>query len=403
MGVRGGTPVQAGGRAHARLGPSSSSRWLRCPGSVNFLEDEEVDETGSIPAAHGTILHSFMEDCLRDTLDPFDFAGETREHDDHKLTLTDELAEMLLDGLDKIDTLPGKLFIERRVNLDRWMPGQFGTLDVGIAGKRMIHIWDHKFGFNPVNAVENEQLMIYALGFWDNIARHITDAKKFRLHVFQPRIPNGGGEWDVTLDELLVFGKEVKVKAAATYGKNAPRIPGPKQCGYCDGAKTLRCKEYADYNLAILFDEFDDLDDRMKMGVSPRLPKPSALTPERRSYILEHRGMFEKFLDRLHADTLDDALKGLPTPGLKAVNGKNPPRKWKGEEVPTAILSKALGDEAYTRKILSPTQAEKQLPPKIYAKLEEHVDKGKPNPTLAPEADARPALRNILDEFEDLD
>lgn len=183
--------------AHARLGPSAASRWLRCPGSVNFLADIE-DEAGEA-AAEGSILHGFCEDCLREDREAYDFVGESRKHDGHELELTEELADMIQDGLDEIDRIPGKLYVEHRVDLGRWMPGQFGTLDVGIINRRRIHIWDWKWGFLPVSPVENEQLMLYALGFWDNIVRHVSDVRDFRLHIFQPRAPGGGGQWDVTL------------------------------------------------------------------------------------------------------------------------------------------------------------------------------------------------------------
>lgn len=389
-------------RAHARLGPSSASRWLRCPGSVNFLEDNEAEDGGGVPAAEGTILHSFCEDALNQNLDAYSFVGETREHDGFKLTLDDDLADMMQAGLDVIDTLPGKLYVEYRVKLDRWMPGQFGTLDVGLAGKKRIHIWDWKWGFGPVDPVENDQLRIYALGFWDNVARHVTDATDFTLHIWQPRAPGGGGSWNTTLDELLEFGKYVKKQAAATYGKDAPRIPGPKQCQWCDGAKALTCPEYAAYNMALVVADFDDLDDRMEMGVPPRMPKFEDLTPERRSYIIEHKAMFIKFLERLERDTLDDALKGRTTPGLKPVAGRTPPAKWKNEEAARPVLERALEEEAYRKKLITPSQASKLLPGKIFAKLSDFIERGDPKPILVSEHDSRERLKPLEDEFEDL-
>src|SRR5690606_3882019 len=142
----------------------------------------------------------------------------------------------------------------------------------------------------------NEQLMIYALAFWDNIARHISDAEDFLLVIWQPFAPGGGGEWTVTLDELLAFGRKLKVAAAETYDPDAPRTPGPKQCKHCEGAKRLTCKEYDEYNMAILFDDFDEIDRNMAVGLPPRLPHPKGMSAERRGYILTHRSMFERYL-----------------------------------------------------------------------------------------------------------
>lgn len=394
--------------SHARRAPSAASRWLRCPGSVNFIDDLErdgdVDEPGH-PAAHGTILHSFCEDALSDHRDAYYYVGERRECDGYTLELTDDLADMMQAGLDYIDEVPGRLHIEHEVNLERWMPEDFGTLDVGIVGKKLITIFDWKWGFLPVSAIENEQLMIYALGFWDNIARHISDATRFRLVIWQPRAPGGGGEWETTLEELLEFGRRVKMKAAETVAEDAPRQPGPVQCKYCPGARQRKCPEYDAYNLSLIIQDFDDMDDRMGIDVGPRLPKASQLTPERRTYILQHRSMFDQWFERLHADALDDALKGRPVPGMKAVYGRRPARKYKDEDpdkgAPGEFLRRALGDDAYVRKLLSPAQAEAELPDAIFAKMAEMIDQGRAKPILVSVKDARPAVTTVEELFDE--
>ena len=57
-------------RAHASYGPSSSSRWMSCTGSVPLTEDlrkkgKIVEGSSSLAADTGTFLHEVAEEKLR--------------------------------------------------------------------------------------------------------------------------------------------------------------------------------------------------------------------------------------------------------------------------------------------------------------------------------------------------
>lgn len=409
-------------RAHARLGPSAAARWIRCPGSVKFIEDLEIPDQAGDAADEGTILHYIAEQSLVDDRHPDDWVG-TRvsisdiaewtgnmdggvdETNNFSVEITEDMADGILSGLDRIDEIPGKLFVEKRLDLSRWLPGQFGTSDVGIVGKKRITVFDWKFGFNAVSPVENEQLMLYALGFWDNYARHISDAEEFRLIIWQPRAPGGGGEWDTNLDDLLAFGKKIKAAGKAALDEDAPRVPGLKQCEgcYCPGARRMECAEYLDFNLKNLVNDFEELDREIEHDLPIRLSRLNNLSVKRMVHLAKHRPMITKFLDRIHQRLFDDALKGLPTPGLKLVQGRSPPRRWKDPLEAEPVLASALGEEAFVQKIVSPTQAEKMLPPKRYEKLKSLIDFGEKKPSLVDEHDAREAYKTVVDEFLDED
>lgn len=368
--------------------------------------DEIGQDEGGEHADRGTILHAIAEECVRWDRDPYSYVGQLWSYGCiEDMEITEDHADGIDYGMSIIDSYTGKLFIEYRVDLGKWMPGQFGTLDIGIVGKRRIVIFDWKFGHNRVQAYQNEQLMLYALAFWHNVARHHTDATEFELIICQPPAPGGGDQWTCTLDELLAFGKRVKKRAKLTYDEDAERVPGPVQCAYCPGAKTLKCEEYNQFTLAMVVSDFDDLDETMELGLPPRLPSASKLTQERKAYIVLHRDMIEKFLDRLNGDLLNDALRGDPTPGVKAVYGRNPPRKWKkeAEAIVKGILEKLLGDDAYVKKLISPTMAEKELPEKMYAKLKEYIDAGSPKPVLVPEESNKPRVPVLADLFDDIE
>lgn len=386
---------------HARLSPSSAHGWLRCPQYPAFAENGGEDDENEF-SARGTILHHIAEQCLVKGLNPYKFVGEIYDYKKYTLEIDDEMAEAIQAGIDRIEEIAGKLYVETRVNLGRWMPGQFGTADVGIIGKRKLTIFDWKFGMNPVSPIENEQEMLYGLGFWDNIARHITDIDEFHFIIWQPFAPRGGGEWSCSLKELLAFGDRVREAANATYDPDMPAIAGDIQCKYCVGAKRGTCPAYEKFNLDMVISDFDDLDEAIDLDIPPRLQSISAMTPERRSHIVKHAAMIKKYLERLYAQVLDDAQKGLATPTLKAVWGNNPPRKWKDKKLAEERMVKLIGEDAYRKQILTVKMTEGELPAGVFERnFAELIDAGEPKPILVDEKDARPAITNVVDMFDD--
>src|SRR5690606_727013 len=55
------------------------------------------------------------------------------------------------------------------------------------------------------------------------------------------------------------------------------------------------------------------------LGEVPEMLDIDQLTPERRSYIIQHAGLVKKWLQAVQDLQLQKALEGEPTPGFKAV------------------------------------------------------------------------------------
>ena len=161
---------------HSSLGPSSWSRWIRCPGSVKAQEG--IPDPGRYEAAEGTVFHELVADCLDLGLEPEDFVGGGRglEVDGFWIEYDDEMCSSARDGLDFVRNVaaePGwALFVETRVDISKYtIPGQFGTADVvlvNIAQKKVI-VFDWKYGMEPVYPQENYQLQGYCLGAWQTL------------------------------------------------------------------------------------------------------------------------------------------------------------------------------------------------------------------------------------------
>ena len=363
-------------------------------------EQGEDEDRSSVFAAEGTVAHFVRDACLTFGFEPGDFRGRDLSADGFTFTFDDDMIEALTPGIEWVRAQPGTVYNEFRVTFDTWLPDQFGTLDVGIVSRDVIVINDLKFGAGiPVSAEENEQLMTYALGFWDNVARHKTKTKNFLLVIDQPRAFGGGGEWEVHLDDLMEFGKRLKVGYAEIASGNPTLVAGEKQCKFCP-AKGI-CPELARFSLAQMALKFDDLD-----GDELRLQDAREMTPTRRAVVAKNKSLMESWLRAVHGSVLDDAMAGRPTPGLKAVVGRQGPKKWSNEPAAHALLAKYIRptDLFTLPRLVSPTRVEDLLKKQMWSILEEDVmalvtrEPGKPS--LADEGNKKAAI-TVADKFED--
>jgi hypothetical protein len=372
--------------------------FLRCPGSIQLSQTVE-SRRDSVAAAEGTVAHHVREMCLEFGFEPEDFLGQDITADGFTFEVDAEMVEHLRPGVEWVQERPGRLINEYQVDLSRWMPGQFGTLDVGIIADDLITINDLKYGMGvPVEPERHEPTMAYALGLWDNVARFETDATEFLIVIDQPRNDEGGGEWRVSLDELLEFGEELSAGFERAQKPDAPLIPGEKQCLFCE-AKGI-CPAYAAWSMEQFDLVLDDLDD-------DELLTPADITKfnsERRAAVARNYERLKKWLDAVHGQVLDDALCGLPTPGLKAVKGRRGARTWISQKRAKAKLTKMLGpEEIYSEpSLLSPAQIEKLLPKEQHGDLELLWTQAEGKPSLAPEDSPKPAVTRA-DMLDDLD
>lgn len=390
---------------HARLSPSDSPRWMTCAGAIALCEKLKVKRSGSIFSAEGTFAHTVRETCLELDLNPFHLLGLKGTVDGYDFELDEEMAEHLQPGIDRIRQFQGPMTVEKRMFLDKWMPDQFGTLDLGIAGKDLIVISDLKYGAGvPVEAVMNWQQIIYALGFYDNIARHITDAKRFLIIIDQPRHSAGGGEWEVSLDDLLAYGQDVKRAAAKTKDPNAPRCASSKACMWCPASKVDgACPEFEAFMLKIAQISLPDLEEAADLDLPPPLPTAERLSPEARSFIVQNGSFFMNWIDRMKDDLLERALRGEPVHGLKAVDGRLSPMKYIDKAKAEKIAREEIGSQAFKETMKTPTQIKKELGDETFAKISSVVTRGASKPQLVSLSDARPALTPSADKLPSLD
>jgi hypothetical protein len=173
--------------AHALLGASKAHRWMACPGSIALEHD--LPDTSSPHAEEGTRAHELAAAVLlQQTIAEGDFPAEMA---DHVNTYVDYVIR---------ERTGHQLLIEQRVDYSDviGVPNSFGTADCIILAGDTIKIIDLKYGMGVrVDATENEQLMLYALGALETFGL-LGEFTKAKLVIVQPRLDHIS-EWEVAI------------------------------------------------------------------------------------------------------------------------------------------------------------------------------------------------------------
>ena len=116
------------------------------------------------------------------------------------------------------------------------------------------------------------------------------------------------------------------------------------------------------------------------------------------SRALDQRKLVLGWFDAIEEYVTERLESGKGFTGYKLVAGRSL-RQWGNDEVAEVALFAILGDDAFTRKLVSPAQAEKALGKQKAKMIESLIVKPEGKPTLAPMSDSRPAVNITADDF----
>ena len=211
--------------SHSRLAPSSAARRMACPGSREMVERYGRNEE-SEAAREGTLAHECADKCLNEK----DITGYSTEMVEGAKYYRDTVLRFC-QNQKSTDT-----FTEHLVCMDEIHPAMWGTIDAFLINFNEtkspieLHIFDYKYGFTPVQAFENWQLIAYASGvLMGNVIKDIY------LHIVQPRdyvSPSPHKMWHLTLDEFKAYEHRLRISEALAMSPNAP-LRVSEQCKYC--------------------------------------------------------------------------------------------------------------------------------------------------------------------------
>src|SRR5690606_2209210 len=223
-----------------------------------------------------------------------------------------------------------EVHIEARVDYSKYAEGGFGTSDVIIVAPLMgiVKSIDLKFGKGvPVNAMNNPQAKLYALGAALGLKPAVRKKiKNVEWAIAQPRLDDAPSEDSMTAAELIEWAETVVRPAAelAWAGKGELK-PTAKGCRFCKAAAT--CRARAAENVLIARRDFA-LDSSKP---DPRLQE-RLMTMEEVSRILPEIDGWIQWANALKAYALEAARdRGEEIPGYKLVRGRSL-RKWGVDE-----------------------------------------------------------------------
>lgn len=369
-------------RKHAKLSASGSSKWLNCPGSIN-AEDKYPDKSSSF-AEEGTLAHELADICLKKRKDTEFYVGK-------EITgkvIEKDMARYVQEYIDFVlshETNDSQLLTEERVDFSNVVPEGFGTMDSAIIdyNTKICHIFDLKYGKGVlVDAFENTQGQLYALGLYNELS-FLGEITSFRIHIVQPRLCSFT-QWDITVENLIKFGKWVSERARLALNKNAERIPGDKQCLWCRAKGD--CKALYKFTEKIICAEFDNLDAELNEDV---------LSDDQKKNIIDNKDLIQSFLKSVERSIFERINSGGKFDGYKIVAGRSN-RKWNDDA--KDILIDLLKNEAYKKSLINLTEAEKKLDKE---QLDSITFKPPGKPTLVPDSDKRKSIDlSIEDKFE---
>lgn len=360
---------------HAVLSASSSHRWLNCNPSARLEEKFEDNETEA--AAEGTAAHALCEHKLRKMLKLRSRKPTSKYDCDEMDEYTDGYVEFVSEQIAQAKQFckDPLVLIEQKLDFSCYVPDGFGTGDCLVVADHLLHIIDFKYGMGVlVDAVENPQMMLYALGAL-RLFDSLYEIDTVSMSIYQPRRDNVS-TWTISVAELNEWAENTLVpKAKLAFEGKGEFSPGT-WCTFCKAA--VKCRARAEAKLQLTKYEFAE---------------PPLLSDEEIEDILGRVDDLTKWANEIVAYAQDAAINhGKTWSGFKLVESRTI-RKYSDEEAVAQAASDAGYHDIYKNSLIPITEMEKLMGKKTFAEvLGGLVVKPQGKPTLVPASDKRPAI-----------
>ena len=371
---------------HALLSASGAHKWLHCSPSAR-LEQTYADHE-SEAAAEGTAAHALAEYKLKTALNQQAERPKSQYETDEMNVCTENYVEFVLESIAQARLLCRDpiVLIEQHLDFSCYVPDGFGTGDAMIVGDGVLHIIDFKYGRGVlVDAAENPQMMLYALGALQQFG-NLYDMNQASMTIFQPRRENVS-TWSVSISELLTWADSIlKPRAVLAFDGKGDYCPGD-WCTFCKAA--IKCRARAESKLFLAKYEF---------------ALPPLLTDEEIEEILLRVDDLNRWANDVIGYATDAAVNhGKAWRGFKLVEGRSIRRFTDESAVAQTALTAGYRD-IYRQSMIPLTDMERLMGKEQFgAILGRFVIKPPGKPTLVPASDRRQAMNssNVQQEFKE--
>lgn len=308
------------------LAPSRAEQWLSCPLSAvltqelnksstvggAFVETDSLNEQYATFIQQGVLAHKCAEQLFKHIyfgapLDELSNYPKEVIQAANKYNLM--IQHVVYESREKIIYLGAEQDVDVELSENAKKAGVIcsGKYDAVVITTSAIHVFDLKYGANDeVGATNNAQLMLYAVGMYQQYERMFTDTIDIILHVYSPRQEQAYSTYELSSEQLMYWFNNTVIPCVDEIAKlDINRVmsnPSVETCKgtHCNGyvlGRCNRCKQWA-FN-------------QMGASSSSVIPNEKELTEE-----VHLRDFINGFIENSKNSTINELEKGRVIDGL---------------------------------------------------------------------------------------
>ena len=269
-------PVNPYPQTVLNLAPSRAEQWLSCPLSAVLSRELRGSYSGCYSGQVVTSSSPKEEEFIEQGVLAHKLAQETINYlffgDERKLQTSKIIEQAVQDYINVLQYYVNEnsnnivLFAAEQqvsIKLDEETKKAgiscWGTVDAALVTTQSVHVFDLKYGENePVDAKNNAQLMLYAVGLYQSYKKLYPSITDIVLHIVQPRQEYKYSVYQLSSEQLMYWFNNTVLPVCHEISKlDISRVmsnPSVETCKntHCEAYECGRCNKCKNWALARL-------------------------------------------------------------------------------------------------------------------------------------------------------